>query len=169
MSRIHWSEEQKAEFWSAFVIHRDAGCKIREAYRLACADLKAQGKEVPGLRTFQNWYHKAMQAVRGPMDGAADGADSANPTDSANNKTYKTHRTYKENAGTDEAARDAGEATNAGTEAEAAAEETAEAAPDLDYTHRLEMMVRLYRTRSEAAVDAVCDRLLPELADEEEV
>ena len=40
-------------------------------------------------------------------------------------------------------------------------------APDPDYTRRLEMMVRLYRTRSEAAVDAVCDRLLPELAEEE--
>ena len=40
-------------------------------------------------------------------------------------------------------------------------------APDPDYTRRLEMMVRLYRTRSEAAVDAACDRLLPELAEEE--
>ena len=50
----------------------------------------------------------------------------------------------------------------------AEAEEPAEAAPELDdYTRRLEMMVRLYRTRSEAAVDAVCDRLLPELAEEE--
>lgn len=38
-----------------------------------------------------------------------------------------------------------------------------------DYTHRLELIVKLYRTRSEAACDAVCDRLLPELyADEEE-
>ena len=47
-------------------------------------------------------------------------------------------------------------------------EDTTEAAPELDdYTRRLEMMVRLYRTRSEAAVDAVCDRLLPELAEEE--
>jgi len=50
----------------------------------------------------------------------------------------------------------------------AEAEEPAEAAPELDdYTRRLEMMVRLYRTHSEAAVDAVCDRLLPELAEEE--
>ena len=48
------------------------------------------------------------------------------------------------------------------------AAEPEEAAPELDdYTRRLEMMVRLYRTRSEAAIDAVCDRLLPELAEEE--
>lgn len=36
------------------------------------------------------------------------------------------------------------------------------AKPD-DYQERLELIVRLYRTRSETAVDAVCDRLLPEL------
>ena len=35
-------------------------------------------------------------------------------------------------------------------------------APD-DYRSRLELVVRLYRTRSESACDAVCDRLLPEL------
>ena len=35
--------------------------------------------------------------------------------------------------------------------------------PSGDYQERLELIVRLYRTRSETAVDAVCDRLLPEL------
>ncbi len=154
MARTFWTKEQKAEFWSAFVIHRDAGCSKKEAYRLACADIKAIGKAVPGLATFAHWYDKAMHAVRGPMDDAADGADSA---DSANNKPNRPDRTYKENAGTEAAEREAGEA-------EGTAEESA---PDPDYTHRLELMVRLYRTRSEAAVDAVCDRLLPELAGEE--
>ena len=158
MARTFWTKEQKAEFWSAFVIHRDAGCSKKEAYRLACADIKAIGKEVPGLATFAHWYDKAMHAVRGPMDDAADGADSA---DSANNKPNRPDRTYKENAGTDDAARDAGES----------APELDPPSPRLrrtsDYTHRLEMMVRLYRTRSEEAIDAVCDRLLPELAGEE--
>lgn len=36
-----------------------------------------------------------------------------------------------------------------------------------DYTRRLELICRLYRTRSENAVDAVCDELLPELFTEE--
>lgn len=151
MARTFWTKEQKAEFWAAFVIHRDAGCSKKEAYRLACADIKAIGKEVPGLATFAHWYEKAMHAVRGPMDDAADGADSA---DSANNKPNRPDRTYKENAGTDDAARDP--------------EDVPEDVPELDdYTRRLEMMVRLYRTRSEEAIDAVCDRLLPELAGEE--
>jgi len=40
--------------------------------------------------------------------------------------------------------------------------------PELDnYTRRLELMCRLYRTRSENACDAVCDELLPELFTEE--
>ena len=36
---------------------------------------------------------------------------------------------------------------------------------DAEYTRNLELVVRLYRTRSESAVDAVCDRLLPDLID----
>lgn len=68
MARTFWTKEQKAEFWAAFVIHRDAGCSKKEAYRLACADIKAIGKAVPGLATFAHWYEKAMHAVRGPMD-----------------------------------------------------------------------------------------------------
>ena len=126
--RQHWTQEQKAEFWKAFTAHREEGCNIREAYRLAYADLKAQGKEVPGLHTFQNWYHKAMHAVRGPMDDAA-------PEDATSGA---------EDQETDE-----------------------EAAPELDdYTARLQMMVLLYRRRSDSDCDAVCDRLLPELTEE---
>jgi len=55
------------------------------------------------------------------------------------------------------------------TDPEAEAEDQAED-PEAaaDYTYRLELMVRLYRRKSERDVDAVCDRLLPELATEEE-
>ena len=51
--------------------------------------------------------------------------------------------------------------TNAG--AEAAEPETAD-----DYVRKLEAMLRLYRRRTEADVDAVCDCLLPDLCAEEE-
>lgn len=151
MGRLRWTREQKQDFWAAFVRHRDEGCSIKEAWSRAYADFRAEGKIAPGLRTFANWYRKAM-AGAGLSDESAD---------AANNRTHRTYRTYKENAGTDEAARDAAEVANE------EAEEAEEAAPADDYTQRLEMMVRLYRTRSEAAVDAVCDRLLPELAEEE--
>lgn len=142
--RQHWTKEQKAEFWAAFVRHRDEGCNIREAWQRAYADFRAEGKLAPGLRTFGNWYRAAMR----PQEGSAE---------AANNRTHRTYRTYKENAGTDEAARDAGEVANE------EAEEAEKAAPAGDYIRRLELMVLLYRRRSESDVDAVCDRLLPEL------
>ena len=41
------------------------------------------------------------------------------------------------------------------------------ASPDI-YTHRLELVIKLYRTRSEASCDAICDELLPELLTQEE-
>ena len=48
-------------------------------------------------------------------------------------------------------------------------EETAEeTAPDPDYTRRLELMCRLYRSRSEYNIDSLCDYLLPDLCAEEE-
>ena len=47
------------------------------------------------------------------------------------------------------------------------AEESEESQETDDYTRRLELMCRLYRTRSENACDAVCDELLPELFTEE--
>ena len=50
--------------------------------------------------------------------------------------------------------------TNAGTEA-------AEPETD-DYVRKLEAMLRLYRRRTEADVDAVCDCLLPGLLEEGE-
>ena len=68
------------------------------------------------MHTFQNWYHKAMHAVRGPMDDAA-------PEDATSGA---------EDQETDE-----------------------EAAPELDdYTARLQMMVLLYRRRSDSDCDA---------------
>jgi len=51
--------------------------------------------------------------------------------------------------------------------AEAEPTEPEEAATNYDeeYTRNLEIVVRLYRTRSEKSIDAVCDRLLPDLVD----
>ena len=157
MGRLHWTREQKQDFWAAFVRHRDEGCSIKEAWSRAYADFRAEGKIAPGLRTFGNWYRKAM-AGAGLSDESAD---------AANNRTHRTYRTYKENAGTDEAARDAGEVANEEAE-EAEAADAAEPETADDYVRKLEAMLRLYRRRSEADVDAFCDYLLPDLCAEEE-
>lgn len=139
MARYHWTEEQKAEFWQAFVRHRDEGCNIREAWQLAYRDFQAEGKIAPGLRTFGNWYRKAMR----PQE-TAEQVDTVDGSESAESEA---------------------EVQESDADPEEAAEE---AAPDPDdYTARLQMMVLLYRRRSDSDCDAVCDRLLPELSEEE--
>ena len=55
-----WTEEQKKEFWAAFVAHRDAGCNIRESFAQAHGDFQRACKEAPSWNTFANWYRKAM-------------------------------------------------------------------------------------------------------------
>ena len=62
-----------------------------------------------------------------------------------------------ENAETDEAAENPEDAAGADDAVQ----------QDPDYTRRLELICRLYRTRAENAIDAVCDELLPELWTEE--
>ena len=132
MGRLHWTREQKQDFWAAFVRHRDEGCSIKEAWSRAYADFRAEGKIAPGLRTFGNWYRKAMAGA-----GLSDQSDQS-----------------------------------AGAEDEAA-EESTESIPSTEstpgeYVRKLEAMLRLYRRRSEADVDAFCDYLLPDLCAEEE-
>ena len=136
--RQKWTKEQKAEFWKAFIRHRDEGCSIREAWSLAYKDFQAEGKLAPGLQTFANWYRKAMRPQEDTDQGNPDQADTVDNADAVD------------------------------TEAEPEAENAAEEAAELDdYTARLQMMVLLYRRRSDSDCDAVCDRLLPELAGEE--
>ena len=55
-----WTEEQKKDFWAAFVAHRDAGHNIRESFALAHGDFQRACKEAPSWHTFANWYRKAM-------------------------------------------------------------------------------------------------------------
>ncbi len=55
-----WTEEQKKDFWAAFVAHRDAGHNIRESFALAHGDFQRACKEAPSWNTFANWYRKAM-------------------------------------------------------------------------------------------------------------
>ena len=135
--RQHWTKEQKADFWAAFVRHRDEGCSIKEAWSRAYADFRAEGKLAPGLRTFGNWYRKAMA---GAGANRVDAVDTVDEVDGAE----------------DEAAEES-------TESIPSTESTAD-----DYTRKLEAMLRLYRRRTEADVDAVCDCLLPDLCAEEE-
>ena len=134
--RQHWTKEQKAEFWAAFTAHRDEGCNIREAWSRARMDFQAEGKAAPGLQTFANWYRKAMR----PQEDA----DQAAPEDAERELSDGSDQSD----GSDPASPE-GSAEASGAETDDAAQETAEETPDPDYTRRLELMCRLYRSRSE--------------------
>ena len=130
-----WTSEQNREFWEAFLRYRGEQ-NIADSYRLAARVLSAAGKPTPSLMTFRNWYRKAMRGELAKEAGEG--------------QTGRTGRTGRTEGAEEEAAQ---------TEEAGAAEE---AAAD-NYTVRLEKMLRLYRRRSEADCDAVCDELVPEL------
>ena len=139
MARKKFTDEQKAAFMTAVHGYMDKGWSAGSAYKQVAAEYQQEGKEVPNHANFYRWLAR---------EGAnLDGQDGQDRLDGQRGNLSGDPR---------------------GAEADADPEGTAGESSELDdYTHRLEMIVRLYRTRSEAAVDAVCDRLLPELAEEE--
>ena len=173
--RQRWTKEQKAEFWKAFVWHRDEGCNIREAWRLAYADFRVTGKAAPGLSVFRKWYQMAMRsqqedANRADLDGQ-DGSSFAKATEDKLDGQRGNPSGDPRGADGSDPASPEGSAEASGAETDDAAQEvveTAEETPDPDYTRRLELMCRLYRSRSEYNIDSLCDYLLPDLCAEEE-
>ena len=146
MARKKFTDEQKAAFMTAVHEYMDKGWSAGSAYKQVAAEYQQEGKEVPEKNTCYNWLAREKRESGGKAANRAnlDGPDGQDGLDGQRGNLSGDPR------GADAAA------------------DPEEAAPELDdYTARLEMIVRLYRTRSEAAVDAVCDRLLPELAGEE--
>ena len=140
MARKKFTDEQKAAFMTAVHGYMDKGWSAGSAYKQVAAEYQQEGKEVPEKSHFYRWL------AREKRESGGEGADAANQVDTV----------------------DGAEPTGPGEPEPEGPEGQPGESPELDdYTRRLEMMVRLYRTRSEAAVDAVCDRLLPELAGEE--
>ena len=110
-----WTEEQKKEFWAAFVAHRDAGHNIRESFALAHGDFQRDCKEAPSWNTFANWYRKAMMR---PEDAAPEqtaepaapaepaGSPASDPSDKSDRSDYtkrlelmvRLYRTHSEEA-----------------------------------------------------------------------
>ena len=143
MARKKFTDEMKAAFMTAVHGYMAKGWSAGSAYKQVAAEYQQEGKDVPEKSHFYRWLEREKR------ESGGEGADAAN------RPTCPTSPTGPTNA-------------EAEAEADADPEGTAGESSELDdYTRRLEMMVRLYRTRSEAAVDAVCDRLLPELAEEE--
>ena len=146
MARKKFTDEMKAAFMTAVHGYMDKGWSAGSAYKQIAAEYQQEGKEVPEKSHFYRWL------AREKRESGGEGADAANrPTC----PTSPTGPTDAEPTGP-------GEPEPEGPEGQPGE------SPELDdYTHRLELMVRLYRRRTEADVDAVCDYLLPGLSEEE--
>ena len=146
------TEEQTAAM-TAIKPYLEQGWTFYSAYRQVAADYQLEGKTIPAEVTMRRWCKKAGWTGNGDRELVRMNTERTEGTEGT------------EAAGTDEAARDP-------EEADAETDEAAENPEDIpgpraDYTRRLELVVRLYRTRTEDTVDAVCDELLPELIEEE--
>ena len=148
MPKKKFTDEMKAAFMTAVHGYMDKGWSAGSAYKQVAAEYQQEGKEVPEKNTCYNWL------AREKRESGGEGADAANRANLDGPDGQDGLDGQRGNLSGDPRGADA-------------AADPEESASDPDYTRRLEMMVRLYRTRSEAAVDAVCDRLLPELAEEE--
>ena len=144
---MKFNEEAKQAFFDAFLKYRAAGETFVVAYHNARNDFTAAHRLAPNLWTFRKWY---KEKVNGKEAEAAESAFKAVPDE------------------------DEDESSNVATSAEEeeipeeVPEEEADAAMSADdYTRRLELICRMYRTHSEESRDAICDYLLPELWKEE--
>ena len=147
MPKKKFTDEMKAAFMTAVHGYMDKGWSAGSAYKQVAAEYQQEGKEVPEKNTCYNWL------AREKRESGGEGADAANrPTC----PTSPTGPTDAEPTGPGEPEPEGPEGPPGET-------------PELDdYTRKLEAMLRLYRRRTEADVDAVCDRLLPDLCAEEE-
>lgn len=147
MARKKFTDEMKAAFMTAVHEYMAKGWSAGSAYKQVAAEYQQEGKEVPEKNTCYNWL------AREKRESGGEGADAANrPTC----PTSPTGPTDAEPIGP-------GEPEPEGPEGQPGV------SPDLDdYVRKLELMLRLYRRRTEADVDAVCDQLLPGLFPAEE-
>ena len=136
---MKYSKEAKQAFFDAFLTYRNAGETFVGAYSHARSDFNAAHKLAPNLWTFRKWYKEAMTG-----------------------KNAKTEEPEETAAETEAAAEDIPEEASDKPKAEEVPDEEAIQPPD-DYTARLELICRMYRTHSEESRDAICDYLLPEL------
>ena len=150
MARKKFTDEMKAAFMTAVHGYMAKGWSAGSAYKQAKAEFRQEGKPVPDRAVVYRWLAREKRE-----SANLDGPDGqVGLVGRRGNRSGDPRGTDVENA----------EPIGPGESEPEGPEGQPGETPELDdYTSRLEMMVRLYRTRSEAAVDAVCDCLLPDL------
>lgn len=131
--RIHLTPEEWNKFCEIYLEEFEHAPR-KQAFANACRRIRAEGGRVPSFKTLLRKLGKR----RGSPTAQESAQESASPTDAGPIGPGMPEPRGPEGPLGDTPVLD-------------------------DYRSRLELVVRLYRTRSESACDAVCDRLLPEL------
>jgi len=150
MGKLRYNAEAKQAFFDAFLTYRNAGETFVAAYSRARADFNAAHRLAPNLFTFRKWYKDAMKGKQAKPEEAAETA----PEETAAETAAAAEEIPEEGSAEPEVEEVPDEVL--------AQDEEAIQPPD-DYTARLELICRMYRTHSEESRDAICDYLLPEL------
>ena len=146
MGKTKFTDEQKREALAKAEHYIRNGWNLKSIYRQLEAEYQNEGKEMISWWSFYPLAKAMLEELKaeGKIGADTDGQDGSASAEAT-----------------------AGQA-DAGTEE---AEEAEEPEPEDDggeYVRTLEDMLRLYRRRTEADVDVICDRLLPGLLAEEE-
>lgn len=131
------NREERKEFCSRYLKYRNAGETVKESFRLAEIELKAEGLRAPTFGCLRNWIAKGVpecpEIDMGKVRGIPRAADAAEDKPDTTDKTDNLE----------------------------AAEDVAE---DVEL---LKLLIKAYRLRSEKTIDDLVDHLLPELFEEE--
>lgn len=164
MPKKKFTDEQKAEVLKKAEPYLISGWNLKSIYRQLEAEYQSEGKE---LISWWSFYPLATQLR---LELEAEGKISANA-----NRVDLVDTVDEVDGAVTEAAGEAAEVDGAnlsdGSDQSDGSDSADGEAPSEaagDYVRKLEAVVRLYRRRTEADVDAVCDCLLPDLCAEEE-
>lgn len=134
------SSEEKSSVMTAVQTYLDQNWSFNSAYNQVKADFLAEEKSVPASETVRRWFIQAgrTETPETPETPAAP-PETPDPAQCPSGPSGPS-----------------GPSSPSVREAQSA------------YTRRLELIVKLYRLRSEDSIDAVCDELLPELLTQED-
>lgn len=162
MAKSKYTDELKQEVLKAAEPYLIQGWNLRTIHKQLEAEYQNEGKEMISWWSFYPLAKAMLEELK------AEGKISAD-TDGQDGSASAEATAGQADAGIEEPSEAAEEPDEAAEEAEEDQGEEPETEDDGgEYVRTLEDMLRLYRRRTEADVDAVCDRLLPGLLAEEE-
>jgi|GEM_PF-3013843 len=157
MAKAKYTDELKQEVLKAAEPYLIQGWNLRTIHKQLEAEYQNEGKEMISWWSFYPLAKAMLEELKaeGKMAANNDGQDGPDGQDGRAESEEPSEAAEAPDEAAEEAEEDQGE----------------EPEPEDDggeYVRTLEDMLRLYRRRTEADVDAVCDRLLPGLLAEEE-